>query len=298
MAVAAASQAAALDLASATAAIASASSIQKLEDEEKMPPPEAIPNVRRPAKFNKPSAAITEDLYEGLKLAQRGRLEDQRGTEIKFEMPEFLKRGTNKENFGPPPYQNPPSSLRASRQSEPILPQPPLHHPRSHHVRRDVFPDRLSTSSSYARLQHAQPHSLDFYQLPSHNDSNFPNEVFLPSLQEAERYFGVEDQSFSGSRLSLGMRYHGNDPMYETLSQYRSNGGQRRWSNTSQGQQRFVMRREPPPLPPKPRLPPVPPHALRSTQSDVGMPSSRNNNGTNASQDARHRDSGYSVSFV
>ena len=34
------------------------------------------------------------DLYEGLKLAQRGRLEDQRGTEIKFEMPEFLKRGT------------------------------------------------------------------------------------------------------------------------------------------------------------------------------------------------------------
>ncbi len=32
------------------------------------------------------------DLYEGLKIAQRGRLEDQRGTEIKFEMPEFLKR--------------------------------------------------------------------------------------------------------------------------------------------------------------------------------------------------------------
>ena len=32
------------------------------------------------------------ELYEGLKLAQRGRLEDQRGTEIKFEMPDFLKR--------------------------------------------------------------------------------------------------------------------------------------------------------------------------------------------------------------
>ena len=38
--------------------------------------------------------SIYLDLYEGLKLAQRGRLEDQRGTEIKFEMPEFLKRGT------------------------------------------------------------------------------------------------------------------------------------------------------------------------------------------------------------
>ena len=222
----------------------------------------------------------------------------------------------NKENFGPPPYQNPPSSLRAitSRQSEPILPQPPLHHPRSasttssaasHHVRRDVFPDRLSTSSSYARLQphggQGQPHSLDYYQLPSHNDSNFSNDGFLPSLQEADRYFGVDEQSFSGSRLSLGMRYHpgGNDPMYETLSQYRS-GGQRRWSNTSQGQQRFVMRREPPPLPPKPRLPPAPPHALRSTQSDVGiLPSSRNTNRNNVvAQVSRHRDSGYSVSFV
>lgn len=32
-------------------------------------------------------------MYEGLKIAQRGRLEDQRGTEINFEMPEFLKRG-------------------------------------------------------------------------------------------------------------------------------------------------------------------------------------------------------------
>ena len=37
---------------------------------------------------------LFSDLYEGLKMAQRGRLEDQRGTEIKFEMPEFLKRGT------------------------------------------------------------------------------------------------------------------------------------------------------------------------------------------------------------
>ena len=38
------------------------------------------------------STFSSAELYEGLKLAQRGRLEDQRGTEIKFEMPEFLKR--------------------------------------------------------------------------------------------------------------------------------------------------------------------------------------------------------------
>ena len=195
----------------------------------------------------------------------------------------------NKENFGPPPYQNPPGAalLRSSRQSEPILPAPPMHHPSSlssrasSHIRRDVFP-------SYSRQQ---PHSLDYYQLPSHENTSFSNEGFLPSLQEADRYFGIEEStSFNNSRLSLGMRYH-NDPMYETLSQYRSNqGGQRRWSNTSQGQQRFVMRREPPPLPPKPRLPPVPPHSLRSTQSDVGIGS--------RGQERNNRDSGYSVSFV
>jgi len=31
------------------------------------------------------------ELYEGLKRAQRSRLEDQRGTEINFELPDFLK---------------------------------------------------------------------------------------------------------------------------------------------------------------------------------------------------------------
>ena len=38
--------------------------------------------------------SLIAELYEGLKLVQqRGRLDDQRGTEINFEMPDFLKRG-------------------------------------------------------------------------------------------------------------------------------------------------------------------------------------------------------------
>ena len=93
---------------------------------------------------------VTDELYEGLKLAQRGRLEDQRGTEIKFEMPDFLKREQqNKENWGPmPPKSFPgdhhiPTNIgsnndngQISRQSEP-LPYPPTLN--SYH-RLDAFP--------------------------------------------------------------------------------------------------------------------------------------------------------------
>jgi len=41
------------------------------------------------------SRSESDMLYEGLKRAQRCRLEDQRGTEINFELPDFLK---DKEN--------------------------------------------------------------------------------------------------------------------------------------------------------------------------------------------------------
>lgn len=40
--------------------------------------------------------AFTDELLEGLKRAQLARLEDQRGTEINFDLPDFLK---NKENL-------------------------------------------------------------------------------------------------------------------------------------------------------------------------------------------------------
>lgn len=47
----------------------------------------------RNRKSGKPAGcgSDSDDLYEGLKRAQRSRLEDQRGTEINFELPEFLK---------------------------------------------------------------------------------------------------------------------------------------------------------------------------------------------------------------
>ncbi|KAF6216900.1 hypothetical protein GE061_001250 [Apolygus lucorum] len=57
----------------------------------KLPP--LIAKLKPSSKFE--SRSESDVLYEGLKRAQRSRLEDQRGTEINFELPDFLK---DKEN--------------------------------------------------------------------------------------------------------------------------------------------------------------------------------------------------------
>ncbi|CAK9794592.1 Regulator of G-protein signaling loco [Anthophora plagiata] len=67
------------------------------EESGKSHPP-LIAKWRNGVKLQLPGKFDGEDLYEGLKRAQRSRLEDQRGTEINFELPDFLK---NKENGKP-----------------------------------------------------------------------------------------------------------------------------------------------------------------------------------------------------
>ncbi|XP_015610266.1 regulator of G-protein signaling loco isoform X2 [Cephus cinctus] len=64
-------------------------------EETSRPHPPLIAKWRNGVKLQLPGRFDGEDLYEGLKRAQRSRLEDQRGTEINFELPDFLK---NKEN--------------------------------------------------------------------------------------------------------------------------------------------------------------------------------------------------------
>ncbi|CAG5075886.1 Similar to loco: Regulator of G-protein signaling loco (Drosophila melanogaster) [Cotesia congregata] len=54
-----------------------------------------IAKWRNGVKLQLPGRFDGDELYEGLKRAQRSRLEDQRGTEINFELPDFLK---DKEN--------------------------------------------------------------------------------------------------------------------------------------------------------------------------------------------------------
>ncbi|XP_034948216.1 regulator of G-protein signaling loco isoform X2 [Chelonus insularis] len=54
-----------------------------------------IAKWRNGVKLQLPGKLDSDELLEGIKRAQRSRLEDQRGTEINFELPDFLK---NKEN--------------------------------------------------------------------------------------------------------------------------------------------------------------------------------------------------------
>lgn len=195
-----------------------------------------------------------------------------------------------------------------SRQSEPVL-------------RRDIFP--ASPLDSRHSIQ--GPSHFDFgrpsHDFSRHNESNFSNEGFLPSLQEADRFFGngftpQDDFSFmsSDSRLSFGMRqqppqqpqphpqqlmHRGpfQDPIYETLSSYKQD---RRWSsnvstvsapNLSAASAGRPRRGDPPPLPPKPRL--------MSLKPELNYAHQNPGNGLDHQVGVTRTDErGYSVSFV
>lgn len=68
-------------------------SAEKKQTHSKLPP--LIAKLKPITKVQNDRQSESEALYEGLKRAQR-RLEDQRGTEINFEMPDFLKDKKNK----------------------------------------------------------------------------------------------------------------------------------------------------------------------------------------------------------
>jgi hypothetical protein len=212
-----------------------------------------------------------------------------------------------------------------SRQSEPV-------------IRRDVFPssphDRHSMQPAHHQFDYSMSRpSQDFSR---HNESNFSNEGFLPSLQEADRFFGngftpQDDFSImsSDSRLSFGMRHHPpppqqqqqqqqqhhpmlsghfQDPIYETLSSYKHDAS-RRWSsnvstvsapNLSTASSGRPRRGDPPPLPPKPRLMTLKPEMGFGIQNPGNLGFGIQNPGNLASEVGMTRtdERGYSVSFV
>ena len=110
----------------------------KTGDDNMMPPPKIIPQTRRrppmpvPVSVTMPplpplptnGTEAGSDLYEGLKRMTRGRLDDQRGTEINTELPEFLRKpgGLPPESRASEPFRLQPGSragLANSRLSGP-----------------------------------------------------------------------------------------------------------------------------------------------------------------------------------
>lgn len=82
-----------------------------------------------------------EALYERLKRAQRGRLEDQRGTEINFELPDFLK--VPRHAGSSDGYTNSNEIPIDGRVSEPILGCRPRLYNVSRHTNPDVYQVRI-----------------------------------------------------------------------------------------------------------------------------------------------------------
>nr|CAD7461698.1 unnamed protein product [Timema tahoe] len=97
------------------------------------------------------------ELYEGLKRAQRCRLEDQRGTEINFELPDFLK---DKEN-----------APQAGKKLRKLL----------HRVDE-------TTSKFYDHLPHSSNSKGSRESLSALNES-FLDDGVIPPHRQAEEYF-------------------------------------------------------------------------------------------------------------
>merc|ERR1719402_645309 len=294
------------------------------EDDGLMPPPARIPlTKRRPAREQEDrrrqaareqeerrrQAGTPRDqevLYEGLKRMTKGRLDDQRGTEINNELPEFLKTREMK-----------------SRSSEPL------------------FTRRQSASELTSRLAgHVGSDLANRYI--DYIDETFTQDGFVPTLEEAEELFGdapgERELGFNESKLSLGMGRRsldverqsvgrgstvpGYDGMrvvsrpsigavgdyasYETLSTYRTGIVQQERGRMSGhyppptapkprlgAVEEGGVKRPPPPLPPKPVRgpPPLPPHV----QSGEHVPVSRAQSGNFMGIPG---EKGHSVSFV
>ena len=211
-----------------------------------------------------------------------------------------------------------------SRQSEPV-------------IRRDVFPPSPHDRHSMQPALHPFDYSMSrpSQDFSRHNESNFSNEGFLPSLQEADRFFGngftpQDDFSImsSDSRLSFGMRQHPpppqhqqqlqqqqlqqqhhpmmsghfQDPIYETLSSYKHDPS-RRWSSNVSTVSAPNLSAAAAGRPRRGDPPPLPPKPrLMTLKPEMGfaIQNQIQNQGNLASEVGMTRtdERGYSVSFV
>ena len=158
------------------------------------PPPKIIPLNRKrppmpvpmpPLPPLPPANGTSEtgsDLYEGLKRMTRGRLDDQRGTEINNELPEFLRKPG-----GQPPDSRVSEPFRLEQGSRPGPPSSMLSGPAGYLGRKcnitsqqsSNIPSHPGIQSSEGDKEHAK-HYIDYI------DSTFTSEGHVPNMAEAE----------------------------------------------------------------------------------------------------------------
>ncbi|KAI9564636.1 hypothetical protein GHT06_008377 [Daphnia sinensis] len=167
-----------------------------------MPPPRAPFGSRKPNTQRNPLTRLeNEALYERLKRAQRCRLEDQRGTEINYELPDFLKLPGRCSNDDYPESHELPLDGRAS---EPIGCRPRRVYQESYEFpldgraseplfsRREVVSEPRSNGSGMS----GSCASPDFAAIAAQIlDKSFSADGLMPTHEEAEMYFGSSTPS-------------------------------------------------------------------------------------------------------
>ncbi|KAJ6635573.1 Regulator of G-protein signaling loco [Pseudolycoriella hygida] len=166
------------------------------------------------------SRTDNHDFLEGLKRAQRFRLEDQRGTEINCELPDFLK---DKENFVN-------NKLRKTKPTEPV----PM--------------ARTTFDANATPLVRPQP-------APRYSITKSPS---VTSVQNVDNTSSPSNKRLSPTLESIPAMSETNNSAYLNAS-FTSQSGSAMDECFHDGESDLNYPKEPPPLPPKPKILPIKP---------------------------------------
>ncbi|XP_021917974.1 regulator of G-protein signaling loco isoform X3 [Zootermopsis nevadensis] len=192
----------------------------------------------------------SDELYEGLKRAQRSRLEDQRGTEINFELPDFLKDKENAPQTG--------KKFRKLRRGEENTSKfyEPEPHPQSHPAvsGQESLPVGTSGSKCSYRANTSTTGALVTRLL----DQSFVTEGVIPSARQAEEYFlGRRPDPSKLEKTHHGDSSETGSSLDNTLVELNPLETTLTCADARDESTRPRQHSDPPPLPPKPKHLPV-----------------------------------------
>lgn len=190
-------------------------------------------------------------LLEGIKRAQKSRLEDQRGTEINFELPEFLKNDTGAQSSDEQPPQPPQTVVMTERPK----PAPRLSIGKS------------SSQQNASQQQHISSPTTNNSTVNSSNNNSLDSGILSNKSQLSNISSDVSLQSMTAEAVAGPAQQH--QPQQQ---QYDNNVDEQEFSNNQKTLERGSGKvismnaiaedddasraAPPPPLPPKPKVVP------------------------------------------